>query len=269
MKLPYGLTVLSLFAGQSAIAHDQWLEVEPFRAATGSRAKVYLLVGEHYAQAEPVRIRDRGRLKRFAFLSGAGTINLLPRTREDQEPIVLIEDLGKGGTSMIVAEISPREIELEASKFQEYLLEERLIDILASRAEKHAEDAPGRERYSRSMKAIFQVGGAIDAWVVKPIGQELEIVPAVNPYAIKPGGALTVQVLFRGSPLVKRAVTAANRHRANIRTRTVRTDSDGRATFTLDRSGDWMIRLVHVEESRELGVDWRSWWSSLTFQISD
>lgn len=57
MRLPHGFAVLWLFAGH-AMAQDQWLEVEPFRAAT-SRAN-YLLLGEHYAQTEPVRFEIAG-----------------------------------------------------------------------------------------------------------------------------------------------------------------------------------------------------------------
>ena len=46
----------------------------------------------------------------------------------------------------------------------------------------------------------------------------------------------------------------------------MRTDADGAVTFDVDGPGSWMIRLVHMERSIEPGVDWRSYWSSLTFE---
>lgn len=47
----------------------------------------------------------------------------------------------------------------------------------------------------------------------------------------------------------------------------VRTDARGRARFRLDRSGTWLVRLVHMEPSSEAGIDWRSYWASLTFEL--
>ena len=108
------------------------------------------------------------------------------------------------GTSVIALDQATVDIELPADRFQSYLLEERLIDILSLRAQRGQEDAPGRERYSRCLKALARVGQADrkagDA-ALRPIGQELEIVPLEWPYGLRPGGRLPVQVIFRGRPL--------------------------------------------------------------------
>jgi len=152
-----------------------------------------------------------------------------------------------------------------------YLLEERLVDALLLRAMGGNEDAPGRERYSRSLKAIVQVGSKLDAFVTQPTGAEMEIVPLAHPHGLTAGtgASLTVQVLFKGKPLVGRALMAANRFRRNITTKTLRTDTNGKATFPIGRTGDWMFRLVHIEPSADIDVDWRSYWTSLTFSLPE
>lgn len=74
-------------------------------------------------------------------------------------------------------------------------------------------------------------------------------------------------MLFRGQPLKGRAVTFANRYRSQVTTRIVRTDADGRARAPIERPGDWLVALVHMEPSTEADTDWRSYWSSLTFAL--
>lgn len=251
-------------------AHDQWLELDPFRATKILQLKVYLQLGEHFTESEPARIRRRERVKRFELHSATERSALSVQLREDQEPLASL-DMSKRtpGTYVLALDTSEREIELEATKFQEYLLEERLIDILASRAENTTEDFTGRERYSRCLKSILQLGATPDATATKVIGQELEIVPVANPYSLDAGATLAIQVLFKGNPLPHRAVMAANRYRSKVTTRTMRTDDRGMAHFKIDRKGDWMIRLVHMQPSSEPGVDWRSWWTSLTFSLAD
>ena len=130
------------------------------------------------------------------------------------------------------------------------------------------EDDPGRERYSRSIKAIVQVGPKLDPVATQPTGQDIEIVPMVHPYSLTPGATLEVQVLFRGKPLAGRAITAANRLNSNVSKKTVRTDAAGKAKFIIPRAGDWMLRLIHIEPATG-GVDFRSYWANLTFSLPD
>jgi uncharacterized GH25 family protein len=101
----------------------------------------------------------------------------------------------------------------------------------------------------------------------RPIGQELEIVPAVDPTRLEIGARLPVQVLFRGKPLAGRAITAVVRHRGKSSAQTMRTDAQGRVRFRIGDRGSWIVRLVHMELSREPGADWRSYWASLTFSL--
>ena len=234
-----------------------------------TQAKIYLVTGEALQQAVLLPLRRAGSVRRFQMLSATGSRDLHSALREDLQPIAVASpDQLRPGTSLLVLDTAPVDIWLTAEKFQSYLFEERLIDILSLRASRRQEDTPGRERYSRCLKAIVQVGDKRDDGVLRPVGQELEIVPLTHPYSLRPGGILAVQVLFRGKPLSGRAVTFARRLHSHVATTVVRTDNSGQASVPIDQTGDWLVALVHMEPDTEPGADWRSPWSSLTFALS-
>ena len=277
--------VLSMCAGGlvglvgTARAHDRWIEVEESPSGSGGpAAKVYVLTGEALREAEQRPERRRARIARFELRSEPGAGKAGPRVqdlrgafREDQQPIAVLEALPPG-CGVLVLDTTPAQIELPADRFAAYLLEERLIDVLALRVQLGQEDAPGRERYSRSMKALVRGagGGRCDgeaaALLSAPAGQELEIVPLGSPYARAASGALSVRVLFRGQPLPGRAISAAHRHDGRTTETFQRTDARGEARFTLAAGGDHLIRLVHMVRAPEAGAEYRSYWASLWFR---
>ncbi len=245
----------------AAEAHDQWLETEPVAPVAGKSFKLYLQVGEHLSSAEPALLKSRDRYARFAAITSKGRRDLLATLREDTQPIAVVP---MEKASMVIAlDSTTRQIELDAEKFAAYLLEERLINVLAQRVERNEEDVPGREKYSRSMKTL--VFGADDELLLKPIGQDLEVVPLTSPR--KATGTLKVQVLLKGKPLPGAALTIASRSSTVVKAQHLRTGPDGKAELTFARSGDWFIGLVHMERSTEPDADWRSYWSSLTFHV--
>jgi hypothetical protein len=262
------LAAMSAFT-LGAHAHDHWLELEPFVAKEPGKAKVYLQLGEHFTEAQPLVVRDKNRFLKLEIIGGGGRKDATADLREDNAPLAILSASKASGTFIVALSSAPRTLELDSKKFSEYLLEERLVDILSARASQGSEDAPARERYTRFLKALHQVGAQQDAIVTQPVGHDLEIVPETNPYAVQPGGSLTVQVLFKGKPLPGRAVMAANRLHGHVTTKWLRTDDKGKARFTLSRAGDHMIRLVHMEASTERDVDYRSYWANMTFSLPE
>lgn len=261
---------IGLYSDRPAWAHDKWLEAEPFTSASPSPLKIYLLTGEALQQAELAPVRRAASVRRLEILSAGGRRELRGALREDQQPLLITSaEQIRPGTSVLAMDTAPVDILLTPEKFQHYLFEERLMDILVLRATRGQEDSPGRERYSRSLKAIVQVGETLDELVLRPIGQDLEILPVAHPYGLHPGSPLAVRILFRGQPLSGRAVTFANRYRSNVTTRIVRTDANGQASVPMERTGEWMVTLVHMEPCAEPGADWRSYWSSLTFALPE
>jgi hypothetical protein len=257
------ILVVSLLWALPAHAHDHWLEAES--------TKVYLVMGKHFADTSFMPLRRRAEYDHFVVLSSAGKKDVLAQLKEDSEPIATLADLKGDGTYVIALDSIPGEIQLSAELFNAYLLEERLIDVLALRADRREEDLPARERYTRHMKTIVQRGApsnSSNGLVATPIGEDLEIVCA-NPYTLAPGDDFVVTVLFKGKPLANRAVTAHNRWLKAVTRQTVRTDAQGRATFKLTRRGEWIFKLVHLEPTNDKDVPYRSYWSTLTFVLGD
>ena len=51
---------------------------------------------------------------------------------------------------------------------------------------------------------------------------------------------------------------------------TMRTDSQGRVSFPLQRAGMWLIKAVHMMAAPAgSGADWESIWASLTFERTE
>ena len=97
----------------------------------------------------------------------------------------------------------------------------------------------------------------------KPVGLDLEIVPAVNPATLKQGQKLSVQVLLRGKPLAGASITNdlfGNNKR-------VKTNAQGKAVLTIPNRVFNIFEVEHTEphpdtsKAAELG---RS--STLTFE---
>lgn len=257
-----------LCAPAVALAHDKWLEVEPGVSLQPAPAKIYLATGEALRQAELLPERRASRVLKFELRAAASVQDLAGSFREDAQPIAAVPAL-PAGSSVLRLDTAPIDIELSAEKFGAYLLDERLIDVLAERKRRGEEDAPGRERYSRNLKALTQVGDKLDAVVTRAIGQELELVPMTPPHRLREKGELAIKVLFRGQPLIGCAVSAAQRWRNQVHEVYKRTDQSGTAQFTVETRGLWLIRMVHMHraEAKDAasGVDWRSHWASLSF----
>jgi len=47
----------------------------------------------------------------------------------------------------------------------------------------------------------------------------------------------------------------------------IRTDAQGYATVPLSHKGIWLLHTVEMIRSEQQGIDWESYWGSLTFEI--
>lgn len=266
------LFLTTLWMPHLAQAHDKWIEVEPAASAQATAAKIYLATGEALKNAEYLPERRAGRIAALELRSAASVQDLRALFREDAQPILRVDALPTG-TSLVRLDTQPVDIELPADKFSAYLLEERLIDVLFERKQRGEEDRSGRERYSRSLKALVQVGPRADPHVTQPIGQTLELVPLSPPHALSAAGTLAVRVLFRGQPLAGCALAAAQRHRGRTQEVYVRSDAQGIARFAIEPRGQWLLHTVHMHRTQgndaQGEIDWRSHWASLYFAYAE
>lgn len=262
----FALPVLLMLCS-AVFSHDYWLGPEPyFLPARGGMALVRLHVGDKL-KSEEERPLQKDRTPRFQLFSSGEMLDLLTQGREGGKPVAQLR-LTKPGNYLAAMERAPTEIKLEAQKFTAYLREERLGQIIAARASANESGKEGRERYSRHLKTLLQVGNVQDSIYRRALGHKLEIIPQTNPYSLRRGDDLTVQVLFEGQPLQQAAVFAHNRRAGRVSTQRATTDDFGRATMNFNRRGEWLVRLVHMRRcvAADCGdIEWESFWSTYSF----
>ena len=247
-------------------AHDYWLQPQRFFLSDGEMTAVQLLVGDHFI-SESERPLQVKKTVAFQVVSKQQVVDLLSLGKDGETPVCSIAPRG-AGNHLIVMERDWSHIELDAAKFNKYLEHEGLTAILKMRRDAAEDGAVGRERYRRYLKSLVQVEGEFDATYSRKIGHRLEILPRVNPCAANIGDRMTVSILFEGKPLRGVQVAAYSRNGGDTKTQQQRTDDKGQVEFMLDRSGLWLIRLVHMRRCENVrGFDWESFWAAYSFQL--
>jgi hypothetical protein len=256
--------LLSLLTS-SLIAHDMYLLPAKFKAVKASKLSVAFHNGDSFPESEVapkvVRLLD-------AKVTGQG----------GRAPVTGLKEVGKRtlgevvipaqGTLWLSVRTAPNFIELEPKKFEDYLKEEGLDEIIAWRKQ-HGETAkPGRERYSKYAKSLLQAGDP-DQYFSHTLGLAIEIVPLADPSALKAGSVLPVRILLRGKPAAGLQLETAWADGPEHKTTAVgKTDVEGRIDVPILRQGLWRLHSLKMERCTEAkAADWESFWASLTFEV--
>jgi uncharacterized GH25 family protein len=244
-------------------AHDLWLV--PPKQAEMSSATVRASSGTEFPISH--RAPDTSKFKR--------KLVILPDKRESTIADAGVEgdfglmkfDAPTPGVYVIAVETEPKLITLAADEFNSYLVSDGLSHIYQLRRQEGILDQPGRERYSKSPKALFRVGRGGKGDPCRAVGLPLEIVPFVSPFTLKAGDTLPVRVLFRDKPLGDANLGWDLPGDGKLPAGTVRTDDQGAALIPIRKSGLMTIRLTHMTRPKVADYDWESFWTTLTFEI--
>ncbi|HEV7484530.1 MAG TPA: DUF4198 domain-containing protein [Thermoanaerobaculia bacterium] len=256
----FAIAIFVALVAVQASAHDFWIEPSTFHPAVGDRVTAALRVGQKLAGDPLPNIPPL--IDRFVLRGSAGERPVVGRAGADPAGIAFIAE---GGLHWIGYQSNPYPVALEGPKFEDYLRDEGLERIIESRKKNGQSAAPGRERFYRCAKALLDTPGAAAFDV--PLGFTLELVPRKNPYAMKSAGELPLALTFRGKPIANVLVVAMSKSDPEKAVR-ARTDAKGRVTLPLAHAGFWLIKAVHMEAApADAGVDWESWWASITFEL--
>lgn len=259
---PWVLGAVLLAAAGSARAHDMWIEPSSFHPGPGELVELRLKVGHPGGQAEPV-VRDPRRFRRFAVIGPGGEAAVQGFDGTDSAGLLRPAE---PGLAVVLYHGLPAASELPAGRFESYLAEEGLERILGMRAARGERGEPGREVYSRCLKALVAVGGG-GAGADRPLGCPVELVVETAPRAFAPGAPLTVRLLQRGVGLPGVLVEALPLDGDGFPV-AGRTDAHGRVSLRLPRSGAWVLTGVHMVRAPEgSGADWQSFWVSLALEV--
>jgi hypothetical protein len=172
----------------------------------------------------------------------------------------------KPGVHIVAVQTVPKLITLEADAFNEYLVSDGLPHIFRMRFKEKSLNQPGKERYSKSPKAIFKIGDGLgDA--TKIVGLPLEIVPLKDPFLLKTNDTLKVRILFQDKPLADANLGWIHPDMGEVPVGTVRTNARGEALIPIAQSGLMTIRLTHMTRPKKADYEWESFWTTLTFWI--
>ncbi len=257
------VAIALLGAAAPARAHDFWIEPSTFRPSAGAVVRVALRVGDAFpGEAVP---RSNERIVRFVRC-----------TRKDEKDVAGVDGgepagmmrIDEDGLCVVGYRSTNARVELEAPKFESYLREQGLDEIVRQRKERGESGKPGREQYSRCAKALLLVGEARGEPADRALGLTLELVAETNPYALKPGDEFVVRLLHEGKPVRGALVAAAPRAGGREQRRTARSDAEGRVRFRLEKAGFWLISSVRMARVTDASsADWESYWASLTFEV--
>lgn len=257
-----------LLAGASTLlAHDFFIKFDSYFLRPGAAVRVPILNGTFSTSENAI---ERRRIADLSLVTPGG------RMRPDTTQISARHDttflalrLGGSGTYVVGMSLRPSEIRLEGKEFTQYLEEEAIRNVLAARASAGSSSHPARERYSKHVKAIFQVGTDRTGGWATALGYPAEIVPLDNPYGLARGGPLRIRCLVDGKPVADQLLLVGGRKPdgSRIRARELRADADGVASIPLDAPGRWYLKFIHMVPVSHGEADYESKWATLTFQV--
>lgn len=261
------VSVASLLMVLSVSAHDLFLKLDSYFLPPNAKATVQMLNGTFQSSDGIVR-RDR--------MQDISLVAPDPRTTaadsiswRDVEKTTLMEiQTGAAGTYVVGISTKPREIDLKAADFNNYLEHDGIPDILAKRKKDGDLGKDIRERYSKHVRAIFQVGSARTEDYRTSLHYPVEIIPQSNPYSRKLRQTLPVLCTVDGKPVVNQFVIAGwESADGKLHSLNARTDAKGIARFKLMAAGKWYVKMIHMTATNEAEINYESKWATLTFQV--
>ncbi len=258
---------LSTLGASGLAAHDLFIKLQTFFVRPGAAIKAPVLNGTFSVSENAVA---RNRIADLALVSPSGRTALDTAQVDASRDTTFIAFRAAGpGTYVVALSTRPAGIALSGPEFTGYLEEEALAGVIAERERDGIGADSARERYSKHVKAVFQVGDARSDGYATVLGYPAELVPLDNPYSLTRGGALRIRCLVDGRPAEGLAVLAGGRRSdgSRMRRQELASDADGVVSMPLDARGHWYVKFIHMARVNEPDLDYESKWATLTFEV--
>ncbi len=258
------LTLFTLFTLYTLLsAHEFWLDPEKFIYKRTEKVNIHFLVGENFEGENWKGNNERIRSLKLYYNGVSDDLSpFITDAEGDSIEYVMLDE----GTNLIAFNSNNSFIEIEPSKFNEYLVEDGLTNALEYRKQNNEMGCNGREFYQRCAKTLLQVGDVKDQTYGTTTTLPLDIVPSSNPYQLNNKELFRVKIFFKGSPLPNALIKTWHRVKNKTEMKDLKTDSKGEIAFPVSTNGKWMISTVKMERLTDNPVcDWQSYWGSLTW----
>lgn len=256
---------LLLTCASLADAHEFWVEPSSYTPAVNEPVDLRLFIGAEGPPEEVIRSPEH--MLRFEALSAgraapiAGFVGDAPAG---------LHRFDRKGAATIVYTSRQSSLSLPAERFEPYLEDEGLSDVIADRVRRNESVAPGRESFARYAKSLVIVGqneGASHAGFDDEIGLPVELVLETDPAIWRSEDEIRLRAVYDGQLLADQQVKLIHLVERELRM-VARTDAHGMVRFHPPQSGPWLAAAVFMRRAPEGGeADWESFWASLTFAL--
>ena len=263
--MPIGIVAgLLALTCMPALAHEFWISPERGAIDPGELITADLKVGQRLKGESYPYLSNR-----FQFF----TRTVGEKTRdvtglEGDIPALSTPAEGSGLTVIAHQTVAFRVTYDDWAVFRRYLSEEGLDAFAEDHRRRGLPESGFAERYTRTAKALVQVGPVQPGDADRFTGMPLELVAGANPYSADLEN-LPVRLLWQGVPLAERQITVFHDagNTAEVTRRTVITDEEGRASVPLVGTGEYLLNAVHLEPVEDTPVVWASHWATLSFKF--
>ena len=266
-----GLIFLFFASDISVRAHDMWLVAVQPKSSIGQTCEIKVAVGMDFPNSISAIAPDRLTWK---AISGENSIEQFDvQQNEKAQQTICRFAPSQPGLWIVGCTTRPNQIELEAKKFNDYLLHDGLPHVLAGRLDRDELGKDAVEQYSKYTKTMIAFGDNLTAAQLQSckqqLGHKLEIIPLETPWQKRAGETLKVQVFFNRKPLNGANLCWDHPGNGEKFTGQTWTDEDGTAIVPVSQPGLMTLRLVHMTRPQTDTYEWESFWSSFTFSISN
>ena len=258
------LFLLLLFIVINAIAQESWLQPDKFIYKRIEAINVKFLTGTNFNGENWTG--DKNTLKDlqlyFDDAVDRDLENNLGPDKGDSLQLAMIDE----GTAMITVNTKDSLVNVEATKFNEYLEGNGLTEALTLREKNGDTTKDGNEYYQVCSKTIFQVDEHVSVVSGKKTNLLLDIIPEDHPYSVDKDETFRVQVFFEGRELRNAKVKVYHKVDNRVTEEEYTTNEAGEIKFFLSPTGEWMVscvKMIKIENDPKAG--WHSYHGSLTW----
>lgn len=200
-KLFFALIVFILLC-----SHSMYLKLDTYFLKPDTSATIQLF-NATFNKSENIITPDRMIDASFVGNGNRSKIDIDQWSEKDSVTILNFRT-GESGTWVAGISTASRTAEMNAADFNNYLEHGGVLDMLEWRRKNDALRLDAVEKYSKHLKAIFQVGDKKTSDWQTTLGYLVEFVPQRNPYDLHTGDELQVKLLYNGEPLADQLVYA-------------------------------------------------------------
>ncbi len=273
MKHKIALSLIALISLTILSGHDLFIKLDSFYLKPATETLIYVYNGT-FGGSEATLARNR---MVDVSLINPGEPIIHPDSSlwfEENNKTVLRIKTGKEGTGVLGVSTSTRVGEFTPDSFISNMKHEGLLDVFEDRKKSGEDTTPVRKKYSKHVKAIFQVGEKRSEEYKTELGYPIEFVPTTNPYELIIGDELAMKLLIDGKPVEREMVYASYNDKfghaedgAALDVYQIKTDKEGVVKVKITNAGHWYFRTVNLVKSIPSDADYISISASITFEI--